>query len=166
MHCARAVITKKIFGGPRRSTFGGRGRVLKRVLLSAPVCPEETKPRDIEMRGYKCALPTSLCLGLALYWHLGAVMGATVVVGPLRVSALSPQLVRIEPKGPNGFEDRVCYHSFQSVEEQIVSCSESTLDETFDFSPCDPFFGSPFLSPLSRPQCRYEIALLLRLGSK
>ena len=31
---------------------------------------------------------------------------AAVVVGEVRVSALSPSLIRIEPKGPAGFEDR------------------------------------------------------------
>ena len=32
-----------------------------------------------------------------------------VVVGNIRVSALSPTLVRVEPKGPTGFEDRTTF---------------------------------------------------------
>lgn len=32
-----------------------------------------------------------------------------VVVGNLRVTAVSSSLVRVEPKGPNGFEDRTTF---------------------------------------------------------
>jgi len=35
--------------------------------------------------------------------------GKSVIVGDYRVQALSPTLLRVEPKGPNGFEDRTTF---------------------------------------------------------
>ena len=32
-----------------------------------------------------------------------------IVVGPLRVTAISPTALRVEPEGPNGFEDRTTF---------------------------------------------------------
>ena len=34
---------------------------------------------------------------------------ASVIVGDVRVQALSPTLLRVEPKGPAGFEDRTTF---------------------------------------------------------
>ena len=48
-----------------------------------------------------------LCAMLLLVASSSA--ATSIVVGDLRVTALSPKLVRIEPKGPMGFEDRTTF---------------------------------------------------------
>jgi hypothetical protein len=40
---------------------------------------------------------------------LGAADAADIIVGNVRVQALSPTLIRVEPKGPMGFEDRTSF---------------------------------------------------------
>ena len=51
-----------------------------------------------------------LYLILALMSLLGAKCPADEIVGDVRVQVLSPTLVRIELKGPQGFEDRPTFH--------------------------------------------------------
>lgn len=47
---------------------------------------------------------------VACYGLLNKAAADSIVVGDVRISALSPTLVRIEPKGPKGFEDRSTFN--------------------------------------------------------
>ena len=54
-----------------------------------------------------------LAVGTALLWScsllVSTTQGAEIIVDNFRVQALSPTLVRVEPKGPVGFEDRTSF---------------------------------------------------------
>lgn len=51
---------------------------------------------------------TSL-LGLALALMSRTSSADPIVVGDIRVTGLSPTLIRVEPKGPSGWEDRTTF---------------------------------------------------------
>ena len=52
---------------------------------------------------------------------------SSVIVGDVRVTAISPVLVRVEPKGPNGYEDR---STFMVVERDMSKALEITQKKT------------------------------------
>lgn len=59
------------------------------------------------MRSF-ASIATACFTGLAMA-HATMVVGQAKIVGNVRVTALSPCLVRLEEKGPHGFEDRVTF---------------------------------------------------------
>ena len=46
---------------------------------------------------------------IALSLLASAVPSSSVIVGDIRLTALSPRLLRVEPKGPLGFEDAATF---------------------------------------------------------
>src|SRR4051794_36984463 len=53
-----------------------------------------------------------------------------IIVGNVRVQALSPSLVRIEPKGPRGFEDQTTFsvvnRAFDGIDISLLNSSGQT----------------------------------------
>ena len=57
------------------------------------------------------------CL-IPLYGLLG---GEDIVINNVRIQAIGDRIIRIEEKGPNGFEDRSTFHIFQRVKSKLKS---------------------------------------------
>jgi hypothetical protein len=52
---------------------------------------------------------------LAVAWAQASASSSQVIVGNVRITALTPRLMRVEPKGPNGFEDRPTFMAANRV---------------------------------------------------
>jgi hypothetical protein len=56
------------------------------------------------------------------------VMAGSITVGSVRVSALSPTLVRLEPRGPRGFEDRPTFNAVGSISAKAAGLPVTILN--------------------------------------
>lgn len=145
--CARRPLAGRptagqAYAGAKYARYEGRGRRVRRASRSGTArvpcvrarCATEAavRTRLLERVVSRQTTPAAMC-GAILALVLPLVAEATsspVIVGDTRVSALSPTLLRIEAKGPQGFENRQTFNvigreAFGGVELKVLNKSSS-----------------------------------------
>ena len=93
---------------------------------------------------------------MLLYAVTAALADTSVTVGNLRVQALSSKLIRVEPKGPMGFEDRSTFtvggdrNAFKGI---AITKSNETADGTWLKTDAYSILIKPRPAPMPGPTC-------------